>query len=251
MSNEASLPKSPPLTVLSLFSGIGGLDLGLERAGMEIVAHSEINPYASKVLAKHWPSVPNLGDISTITAWPTVDVIAGGFPCQDVSVAGRGAGIHEGTRSGLWSEYVRAIREIRPRYVIVENVAALRSRGLDRVLADLASCGFDAEWDCIPAGAVGAPHVRDRIFVIAHARNDAAASRWTASTMANGSSSRPGAITGSSHEDEHRTGRKSITSLAVLLRLAHPGGGERNPEWSEWYMGFPVGWTDCEPSATP
>jgi len=97
-----------------------------------------------------------------------IDIICGGFPCQDISVAGKGAGI-EGSRSGLWSEYARVIGEVRPRYVIVENVAALLGRGLERVLGDLAALGFDAEWHCIPASAVGAPHRRDRIWIVAHA----------------------------------------------------------------------------------
>jgi len=163
------------LTVGSLFSGIGGIDLGLERAGMEIRWHSEIDPYASRVLAKHWPGVPNLGDITRIdfTAVEPVDVLAGGFPCQDISTAGKGAGI-EGERSGLWREYARAVGELRPRYVFVENVAALLVRGLDRVLGDLAALGYDAEWDCIPASALGAPHRRDRLWLVAHTRGEPA-----------------------------------------------------------------------------
>lgn len=157
------------LTVGSLFSGIGGIDLGLERAGMRVVWQSEIDPYASRVLAKHWPGVPNHGDITQIdfTAVEPVDVLAGGFPCQDISKAGKGAGL-DGERSGLWREYARAISEIRPRYVFVENVAALLARGLGGVLGDLAALGYDAEWDCIPASAVGAPHQRDRLWVVAH-----------------------------------------------------------------------------------
>jgi DNA (cytosine-5)-methyltransferase 1 len=156
------------LTVGSLFSGIGGLDLGLERAGMEIVWQPEIDAYASAVLRKHWLGVPNLGDIRNIRNPPAVDVLCGGFPCQDISFAGKGAGI-EGERSGLWREYARIIGEVRPRFVFVENVAALLGRGLGRVLGDLAALGFDAEWHCIPASAVGAPHRRDRLWVIAYA----------------------------------------------------------------------------------
>lgn len=158
-----------PLTVGSLFAGIGGFDLGLERAGMRIVWQSEIDPYASAVLRKHWPDVPNLGDIRNIRNPPTVDVLCGGFPCQDISAAGKGAGIN-GERSGLWREYARIIGEVRPRFVLVENVSALLSRGLGRVLGDLAALGFDAEWHCIPAEAVGAPHQRDRIWIVAYAR---------------------------------------------------------------------------------
>jgi DNA (cytosine-5)-methyltransferase 1 len=157
------------MRAISLFAGIGGIDLGLERAGVTVVAHSENDAYASRILAKHWPNVPNLGDITQVDwePWQGVDIIAGGFPCQDISLAGKGAGI-DGERSGLWREYVRAIRVVRPRGVLVENVAALANRGLDRVLGDLASCGYDAEWDCVPAGGFGAPHLRDRMFVIAY-----------------------------------------------------------------------------------
>jgi DNA (cytosine-5)-methyltransferase 1 len=161
------------LTVGSLFAGIGGFDLGLERAGMKVIWQSEIDPYASAVLKKHWPDVPNHGDIRGITS-ATVerpDVLCGGFPCQDISNAGKRAGI-DGERSGLWSEYARVIGELRPRYVIVENVAALLGRGLGRVLGDLAALGFDAEWHCIPASAVGAPHRRDRLWIIANARGE-------------------------------------------------------------------------------
>jgi DNA (cytosine-5)-methyltransferase 1 len=162
--------------LLDLFSGIGGFSLGLERSGgFQTVAFCEIDPYCRKVLAKHWPEVPQYDDVRTLTAERlaadgiTVDAICGGFPCQDISVAGKGAGI-EGERSGLWAEYARIIGELRPRYVIVENVAALLGRGLDRVLGDLAEIGYDAEWHCIPASAVGAPHRRDRLWIVAHAR---------------------------------------------------------------------------------
>src|SRR5574343_884793 len=159
------------LTVGSLFTGIGGFDLGLERAGMRVAWQSEIDPYASAVLKKYWPLVPNHGDIRGITGdsveW--VDVLCGGFPCQDISNAGKRAGI-DGERSGLWAEYARVIGELRPRYVIVENVSALLGRGLGRVLGDLAALGFDAEWHCIPASAVGAPHRRERICIVAESR---------------------------------------------------------------------------------
>jgi DNA (cytosine-5)-methyltransferase 1 len=163
----------PSLRVLDLFSGIGGFSIGLERAGMTTVAFCEIDKKAQLVLKKHWPDVPVFEDVSTLTKGLldergiTVDVICGGFPCQDISYAGTGAGI-EGERSGLWSEYARLIGELRPRYVIVENVSALLSRGLDRVLGDLAQIGYDAEWHCIPASAVGAPHRRDRIWIMAY-----------------------------------------------------------------------------------
>jgi DNA (cytosine-5)-methyltransferase 1 len=196
------------VNVLDLFSGIGGFSLGLERAGMRTVAFCEIDPYARAVLRKHWPDVPCYDDVRTVTAdrlaadgiiaptdavadtdcgrcgqAPTreveqprraetigtgIDVICGGFPCQDISHAGKGAGL-AGERSGLWSEIARLVGELRPRYVIVENVSALLGRGLDRVLGDLAEVGYDAEWHCIPASAVGAPHRRDRIWIVAYA----------------------------------------------------------------------------------
>jgi DNA (cytosine-5)-methyltransferase 1 len=160
------------LTIGSLFSGIGGIDLGLERAGMETRWFSEIDPYASRVLAKHWPDVPNHGDITQIDfhAVEPVDVLCGGFPCQDISSAGGKVGI-EGEKSGLWSEYARAVGELRPRYVFVENVATLLNRGIDRVLGDLAALGYDSEWHCVPAAYVGAPigrEGRDRVWLVAH-----------------------------------------------------------------------------------
>jgi len=158
----------PQLTVGSLFAGIGGFDLGFERAGFQILFQVEIDEYCSKVLAKHWPHVARYGDIRTITELPYVDVLCGGFPCQDISNAGRREGL-DGERSSLWREMLRCIRLVRPRYVVVENVAALLNRGMGRVLGDLSACGYDAEWDCIPASAVGAPHRRDRVWIVAYA----------------------------------------------------------------------------------
>jgi DNA (cytosine-5)-methyltransferase 1 len=161
------------MNVLDLFSGIGGFSLGLERAGMRTVAFCEIDPFCRRVLAKHWPGVPIHHDITKLRGSDVgpVDVICGGFPCQDISQAGLGAGIG-GERSGLWRDYARIIGEVRPRYVIVENVAALLFRGLGNVLGDLAALGYDAEWHCIPASAIGAPHQRDRIWIVAYAAGE-------------------------------------------------------------------------------
>lgn len=160
------------ITFGSLFAGIGGIDLGLERAGMVCKWQVEIDDYASKVLAKHWPNVARFRDVRECGSGnlPYVDLVAGGFPCQDISYAGRGAGL-DGKRSGLWYEFARIIGEIRPRYVLVENVPALLARGIGNVLGSLASFGYDAEWDCIPAAAIGAPHRRDRIFIVAHTQS--------------------------------------------------------------------------------
>ncbi|WP_376956448.1 DNA (cytosine-5-)-methyltransferase (plasmid) [Azospirillum sp. A26] len=155
------------LRVLDLFSGLGGFSVGLERAGsFETIAFVENNEPAQKILARHWPGVPCLGDVSA-AEFPDADIITAGFPCQDISLAGRGAGL-AGARSGLFWEVVRAIRVVRPVYVLLENVAALLGRGMGTVAGALAESGYDAEWDCIPAASVGAPHIRDRAWVVAY-----------------------------------------------------------------------------------
>jgi DNA (cytosine-5)-methyltransferase 1 len=160
------------MRVGSLFAGIGGFDLAARWMGWETAWYSEIEPYACKVMQKHFPQAINHGDITQIKGADVepVDILVGGFPCQDISTAGKGAGI-EGARSGLWAHFARLIGELRPRWIVIENVAQLRSRGLDRVLKDLAALRYDAEWHCIPASAVGAPHRRDRIWIIAHMGN--------------------------------------------------------------------------------
>ena len=166
------------MKVLDLFAGIGGFTLGLERAGFETAAFCEIDPYAQKVLAKHWPGVPIYDDVRTITAERLasdgigVDVITGGFPCQDISTAGNQAGIQDGTRSGLWSECARLLGELRPRYAIFENVTNLlngeRGAWFKRVLWDISKVGYDAEWHCIPASELGSHHHRDRVWIVAY-----------------------------------------------------------------------------------
>lgn len=163
-----------PLNLLSLFAGIGGFELGLERSGaFKTVAQCEIDPFCRRVLAKHWPDVPRYEDVRTLTAARlaadgiAIDAICGGFPCQDISYAGPGAGL-EGERSGLWYEYARLIGELRPRVVVVENVRALLSRGLDAVLGTLTALGYNAEWETIRASDVGAPHERSRVWIVAY-----------------------------------------------------------------------------------
>lgn len=153
----------------SLFAGIGGMDLGLERAGMQCVWQVEIDGFCQKVLKKHWPNVPKFNNVKECGKHnlESADLIAGGFPCQDISHAGKQAGI-DAARSGLWSEFHRIICELRPRYVLVENVSALLVRGLGRVLGDLAASGYDAEWDVLPACAFGAKHIRERVWLLSY-----------------------------------------------------------------------------------
>lgn len=157
------------LKIGSLFSGYGGLDMAVEAIfDARTVWHVEVDPHASKVLAERWDA-PNLGDITKIT-WEDIepiDVLCGGFPCQDISTAGFGAGIKEGTRSGLWFRFADAVRVLRPRLVVVENVRALLVRGIDIVAGDLASIGYDCRWCCLRASDIGAPHRRERVFMVA------------------------------------------------------------------------------------
>lgn len=157
------------VTYGSLFSGVGGFDLGFDRAGMSCKWQVEKDPFCLKVLTKHWPNVQKYDDVKTVGSHnlEPVDVICGGFPCQDVSNAGKRIGI-KGERSGLWSEFHRIICELRPRFVVVENVPGLLVRGMDKVLGDLAEIGYDAEWQVLSAKEVGAPHSRERVFIVAY-----------------------------------------------------------------------------------
>jgi len=157
------------LKVLDLFSGIGGFSLGLERTGgFETVAFCEIDKKCQLVLSKHWPKIPIFEDVKDLTckSIQNIDVIAGGFPCQDISIAGTRLGL-KGSRSSLWYEFYRLIKEFKPKYAIIENVSALRSNGLLEIIKMLAEVGYDAEWHTIPAIAVGAPHKRERVWIVA------------------------------------------------------------------------------------
>ena len=157
------------MRTLSLFSGIGGLDLGLERAGFEVVGMCEQDEFCRTILAQHWPGVPLYEDVRSLGAdvpFPgNVECVAGGFPCQDISSAGKGAGI-EGKRSGLWFEMLRVVRLIRPRWVIAENVPALRTRGADVVLGGLEEEGYTCWPLLVGACHAGAPHRRQRVFIV-------------------------------------------------------------------------------------
>jgi DNA (cytosine-5)-methyltransferase 1 len=171
------------MNVLDLFSGIGGMALGFHRAGFQPVAFCESHTFARCILARRWPGVPCYPDIRRVSAavlrgdgvpWP--DVVCGGFPCQDVSTAGCGAGLG-GARSGLWDEMLRLVQECRPDWVVAENVPALRVRGADRVLAGLEAAGY-ACWPLVVGAAhAGAPHRRSRVFILAHAAGAGLAKR--------------------------------------------------------------------------
>jgi DNA (cytosine-5)-methyltransferase 1 len=176
------------LTVGSLFAGIGGFDLGFERAGFKVKWQVEIDPFCRAELVRRWPDVKRYEDVQEVHGegqgyWyvcgesghcadclERVDVIVGGFPCQDISHAGAGAGL-AGARSGLWREFARIISALRPRYVVVENVAALLERGMGTVLGDLADLGYDAVWDCVRASDFGADHERNRLFIVAFSQS--------------------------------------------------------------------------------
>jgi DNA (cytosine-5)-methyltransferase 1 len=162
--------RASPLRAGSLCTGYGGLDLAVAAVlGAALAWCAETDRHAAAVLAARFPAVPNLGDLTSVdwAAVPRVDLVTAGFPCQDISTAGRGAGIEKGTRSGLWTHIAEAVGQLRPGYVLVENVAALRARGLGRVLADLAALGYDTQWASLRASDVGAAHRRDRIFILA------------------------------------------------------------------------------------
>jgi site-specific DNA-cytosine methylase len=169
--------------MIDTFSGIGGFSLAARwLGGIETVQFVERDPYCQRILAKHWPTVPIHDDICTFNPAPgSADIVCGGFFCQDISTAGKQAGIKEGTRSGLFYELMRVVRLVGPRYIVLENVAAITSNGMDAVLGTLAEAGFDAEWACIPASAVGACHRRDRWWLVAYA-SGADRGRWPEGT---------------------------------------------------------------------
>jgi DNA (cytosine-5)-methyltransferase 1 len=257
------------LNVLDIFSGIGGFSIGLEAASMQTVAFCEINPFCRKILTRHWPSVPIFPDITTIhkedlKVLPRIDVIAGGFPCQDISVAGKQKGI-AAKRSGLWKEFARLINEVRPKYAIIENVANLRSTGLISVLQDLWEIGYDAEWHCIPASAFGAPHRRDRIWIIAHPAclckvGLSIGKEETESAFGDG-------YKNASDPDQQGLqgcgGFEEISPICTQeqigmyycsrgikqwgkepLEVPRLKDERLNPDWVEWLMGYPISWTD-------
>ena len=217
------------MNFLDLFSGIGGFRLGAKWAGLEFKNefHSDIEEFPNKVYAKHFPNSIQLGDIRNINGhglkkeYGSDWITTGGFPCQDISIAGKGAGL-SGSRSGLWFEMQRIISELQPRYAIMENVPALTFRGLDRVLGSLADIGYDAEWTVISARDIGASHLRKRIWIVAY-------------TNQNGfnANSKPGSLGTSIYQqstrpiDAHQTRRiDSISSTENNVPNPHEIGWE-------------------------
>lgn len=217
------------LTFGSLFAGIGGFDLGFERAGMVCRWQVEIDEYCQRVLAKHWPHVRRWGDVRTFMrecAAERVDVIAGGFPCQDISASGTGEGL-DGSRSGLWFEFSRIIRTLRPRFVVVENSPMLNVRGLSRVLSDLAAIRFDAEWTVLSACAFGASHTRERMFIVAYPES---------------SQRRPVCPERCNLENEHHgvsSGREEDSSRPRVGTAARRREWQREPELARVVDGLP------------
>ncbi|MEZ5047497.1 MAG: DNA (cytosine-5-)-methyltransferase [Chitinophagaceae bacterium] len=160
------------LTHGGLFEGIGGFSLGAHRVGIESLFAVEISKYKMNILKQHFPKIKLYGDITTIQHLPYVDILTGGFPCQDISVSGSQTGL-QGNRSGLWSEFQRIIKIVCPRYVIIENSSNLLNKGLEYILYDLAALGYDAEWKVLSARQFGARHIRKRLFIIAYTPNTA------------------------------------------------------------------------------
>jgi len=250
-----------PPRIGSLFSGAGGLDMAVESVfGGQTVWHSEIDSAASKVLAHHWPETPNIGDITCIDwdVWDAiypeilvpVDIICGGYPCQPFSgaAANRRKGKHD--ERYLWPYVAEAIRHIRPRIVVLENVAGHRAVGFDQTLADLAACGMDARWVSVRASDVGAMHQRERLFVIAYAADtnpfryeNTTDSGKTHSRRSHGEPCRRSDFTWGVYEPRIRrwesvTGRPSPDPVEPNRN----GRPRLNAAWSEWLMGWPEGW---------
>ena len=239
------------LRLLDLFSGIGGFSYAAERivGGYQTVQFVERELFCQKVLCKHWPDVPIHNDICTFQPEPgSADVVVGGFPCQDISTAGKGAGIAEGTRSGLFYELMRVIRLVGPQFVVLENVAAITSNGMDTVLTALATAGFDAEWACIRASDVGACHRRDRWWCVAYAtdmqRHGGTSEQHWQLGGRSVSEPRDGDWADAANADNTRSQGRQPASLCQhpIEQFAWPGdppGGSLQPDWRS-YVSEPV-----------
>jgi len=237
-----------------------------QQLGHRCVCAVEWEPYAQTVLVARQndgslPPFPIWDDVQTFDGRPwrgIVDIVAGGFPCQDISVAGKGAGI-DGAKSGMWGHMARIIGEVRPRYVFVENSPALITRGLGRVLGDLSALGYDCRWTVLGAADVGAPHQRDRFWLVAHhngvwqlqpQRRQRYQWGWPdngAQDMANANQARQQDGSGGARMKNSIGSEPLITQVAESERRTD---GRLNPMWVEWLMGWPLGWTDLKPLAT-
>ena len=252
---------------LALFAGAGGGILGGKLLGWRTVCAVELNTFCARRLMQrqnegHLAPFPIWDDVCTFTGKPwrgIVDVVSGGFPCQDISAAGAGAGL-DGERSGLWSHMARIIGEVRPRYAYVENSPVLTSRGLDRVLGDLAKMGFDARWGVISAADVGAHHLRERIWIVANANSmrELQPERCEPNIRgwADNCSTQDVADDAGQRLTDGSGGARSMNSLGTeplitqVAEAENQTDGRLNPTWVEWFMGWPMGWTDCEPLET-
>ncbi len=251
-----------PLKILDTFAGIGGFTYAAHELveGFQTTQFVEIDPFCQKVLKKHFPNVPCHDDIKTFTAYPgQYDVITGGFPCQDISVAGRREGITDQSRSGLFYELIRVIRLVRPKFVVMENVAAILNNGLDIVLGELSQAGYDAEWSVISASSLGACHRRSRWWCVAYT-NDYGSSTSSISRLDdqanNDSSKRSNQVSQSSRGIESTNSRvvqssaKSTNSNSKRLQRENFSEMEReiwaksasrrlNPDWRQ-YVSKPI-----------
>ena len=254
------------MKVLSLFAGMGGFDLGFEMAGFNVVAQVEIEPYCKQVLRYNFPTAKQYGDIRSVTGEQilrdcgTVEIICGGFPCQDISSAGKGAGL-DGERSGLWWEMHRLIRELQPTWVVAENVDALRTRGLDRVKASMEEMGYQVWCFGIPASALGAPHQRKRLWIVGYTQSkrqrkpnnkaDAGTTggqAWRlpggASALVNfhGDGAQAGSVTGNNQSEIPTASNPSSMSHADSDGIREQSGWRSRTDWSTYSpLNFPTG----------
>ncbi len=225
--------KNKRLTLASLCTGYGGLDMAaMAVLGGTLAWCADNDKHTSEIIAARYPGISNYGDLTQLD-WskaPPVDIICAGFPCQDISYSGKGLGIEKGARSGIWKNIVTGIRALRPTLIIVENVAAIRTRGLARVLGDLATLGYDSVWTSVRASDIGAPHRRERVFILGHVNNAEARGlltiahalcqrepRWPACLQAH--RSRPSGQTlrrgdDASHREQRQAGTQSATRTA-------------------------------------
>jgi DNA (cytosine-5)-methyltransferase 1 len=235
------------LTFGSLFSGIGGIDLGFERAGLECAWQVEIDPFCGRILKKHWPSQPLWTDVRSFPQWYGwgVDVLAGGFPCQDLSLAGKRKGLH-GSRSGLWRDFARIVRSILPKYVVVENVPGILSpireggitisaAAIGRVLGDLAECGYDAEWRMFSAREFGAWHLRKRLFIVAYPRGQRKQGSGQRSVLSEVRQGRKGGTTGMQAWDREWTDAawRGGRCLALVSRTDDGVSAGMDKDWGQ------------------